>query len=72
MATYNFLLKETERQSSFFFPVTQTVLCSPKSLRTFARKSSNMDNFIKLLIANELLVSDMQKLMGVTEFVFKI
>ena len=33
------------------------------ALRTFARKSSNIDNFIKLLllIANELLVSEMQK-----------
>ena len=32
-------------------------------LRTFARKSSNIDNFIKLLllIANELLVSELQK-----------
>ena len=32
-------------------------------LRTFTRKSSNIDNFIKLLllIANELLVSEMQK-----------
>ena len=32
-------------------------------LRTFARKSSNIDNFIKLLllIANELLVSEMQE-----------
>ena len=32
-------------------------------LRTFARKCSNIDNFIKLLllIANKLLVSEMQK-----------
>ena len=32
------------------------------NLRTFARKSSNADNFIKLLllIAYELLVSEMQ------------
>ena len=36
----------------------------PKAnLRTFARKSSNIDNFIKPLplIANELLVPEMQK-----------
>ena len=37
--------------------------CYAGYLRTFARKSSNIDNFIKLLllIANELLVSEMQK-----------
>ena len=37
--------------------------CGNASLRTFARKSSNIDNFTKplLLMANELLVSEMQK-----------
>ena len=35
-------------------------------LRTFARKSSNIDNFTKLLLptANELLVSETQKIDG--------
>ena len=37
------------------------------------QKSFNIDNLIKLLllIGNELLVSEMQKQMGVTNFVLK-
>ena len=48
--------------------------CLPATLRTFARKSSIIENLIKLLllIANELLLSEMQKLIGVTDFVLKI
>ena len=44
------------------------------SLRTFARKSSNIDFFIKLLLqlGCELLLSEMQKNWGVTDFVSEI
>ena len=44
------------------------------SLRTFARKSSNIDFFIKLLLqlGYELLLSEMQKNWGVTDFVLEI
>ena len=43
-------------------------------LRTFARKSSNIDFFIKLLLKleNELLLSEMQKNWGLTDFVLEI
>ena len=43
-------------------------------LRTFARKSSNIDFFIKLLLQldYELLLSEMQKKLGVTDFVSEI
>ena len=45
-----------------------------KPLRTFARKSSNIDFFIKLLLqlGYELLLSEMQKKLGVTDFVSEI
>ena len=44
------------------------------SLRTFARKSSNIDFFIKVLLklGYELLLSEMQKNWGVTDFVSEI
>ena len=44
------------------------------ALRTFARKSSNIDFFIKLLLklGYELLLSEMQKNWGVTYFVSEI
>ena len=43
-------------------------------LRTFARKSSNIDFFIKLLLqlGYELLLSEIQKNWGVTDFVSEI
>ena len=43
-------------------------------LRTFARKSSNIDFFIKRLLqlGYELLLSEMQKKWGVTDFVLEI
>ena len=43
-------------------------------LRTFARKSSNIDFFIKhlLKLGYELLLSEMQKNWGVTDFVSEI
>ena len=43
-------------------------------LRTFARKSSNIDFFIKLFLqlGYELLLSEMQKKWGVTDFVLEI
>ena len=43
-------------------------------LRTFAQKSSNIDFFVKLLLklGYELLLSEMQKHWGVTDFVSKI
>ena len=43
-------------------------------LRTFARKSSNIDFFIKLFLqlGYELLLSEMQKNWGVTDFVSEI
>ena len=43
-------------------------------LRTFARKSSNIDFFIKLLLqlGYELLLSEIHKNWGVTDFVSKI
>ena len=49
-----------DRLSAFVFFLALSFLSF--SFRTFARKSSNIDNFIKLLIliANELLVSEMQ------------
>ena len=44
------------------------------TLRTLARKSSNIDFFIKLLLqlGYELLLSEMQKNWGVTDFVSEI
>ena len=55
-------------------PITENNKLNQNILRMFARESSNTDNFIKLLllIASELLVSEMQKYMGVTECVLKI
>ena len=43
-------------------------------LRTFARKSSNIDFFIKLFLqlGYELLLSEMQRKWGVTDFVLEI
>ena len=44
------------------------------TLRMFVRKSSNIDFFIKLLLqlGYELLLSEMQKIWGVTDFVLEI
>ena len=43
-------------------------------LRTFARKSSNIDFLIKplLQLGHELLLSDMQKNWGLTDFILEI
>ena len=45
-----------------------------QALRMFARKSSNIDFFIKLLLqlGYELLLTEMQKNWGVTDFVSEI
>ena len=51
-----------------------TLTCNFTVLRTFARKCSNIDFFIKLLLqlGYELLMSEMQKNWGVTDFVSEI
>ena len=53
---------------------TQILTHVTSNLRTFARKSSNIDFFIKFLLqlGYELLLSEMQKNWGVTDFVLEI
>ena len=52
----------------------RTIFGLTQVLRTFARKSSNIDFFIKLLpqLGYELLLSEKQKHWGVTDFVSEI
>ena len=55
-------------------PIKQIKTTGNVSLRTFARKSSNIDFFIKLWLqlGYELLLSEMQKNWRVTDFVSEI